>query len=222
MLYMDSFFRLMKNDLEKINPDLPEIYYQLHYLIKVSHCTFYEGFTENPGFAANIPDGEAAAIGKSIVRPEFKTNKEKTELIDIKANGSAYGENGLALAHEVMKTIFIMKTRWSMADRAFLTDEERIIHDAFTLSVGAESRQFILGPAVFSLMQKHLEEVDMTFSITDKNLYRLIQNWFYLNPQDFSMLWRFFITGEGDKTFIKSLKNKLLEPLPDEQTEFDQ
>jgi hypothetical protein len=150
---MHRFVQDQKGDLQKLDPELPACYRQLHDL---ALRTQIAGFGMIDHFPMELLEAnrEAMRAGREIVMVGFSQSHDGFEdrigLADVR--GIAVGLNAWALVHEAMKAGYEMRTALEASQRSILSADERSALDAATGSALAEIRQQMYG----QIWQTHL------------------------------------------------------------------
>lgn len=222
ILYMDGFFRMMRNKLTAIDDSLPSLYDEYHLS---GHATHHRVFAEVMS-GVKLPPGidermeKNTSEGRVWHTTEPVVDQETGNILGVNTASFARAEMGVVLAHEALKGAFQILTPWARLNENYLRDSEMAVVRSALNSYWAEIRQFTLGPSFFMLMQKTLHSLDINTQLSSTNFYLAIQN-LILADHDFKryFLGHLFSGMQFDSDKKPQVRQILLTPLNAPDTE---
>lgn len=203
ILYMDGFFRMMRNDLSQIDGDLPGLYEEFHLNGHNNHHRVFYDVMSGKRLPSNVDETmeKTKSEGRVWHSTEPVTDPDSGNVTGMRSHAHARSEIGVVLAHEALKGAFQLLTPYGRLHENYLNDVEmRLLRMALS-SYWAEIRQFVLGPALFRMFQEYLDRLQIPSSASDETLYLALQNLLLLqddrlhlhlslihNPSDFEIV----------------------------------
>lgn len=178
ILYMDGFFRMNRNRMDRLNSELAGRYEEYHLNGHFMHHRVFQEVMEGK----KLPEGvdKRMESQKSHGRVWHTTDPvedlESGNVIGMKSTAHARSLYGIVLVHEALKGAFQLLTPWARLNENYLRENELNIHRTALNSYWAEIRQFAMGPSFFRMVQDFLDDVGIPANTSNPEFFIALQN----------------------------------------------